>query len=311
MKEINEETRSSIEEVTGILERGNFQTVKKSFGKEKLKRLLAKLHPKYTIQELETITGIPDSTLIRWFKELGRTTQDRWHISMHSRLGKQDSIKIKKVGNRLAKQATVKITPELSYVIGFALGDGTIQNYMVEVFNKDEGLRPYLYGLLKSYGTISEDRREDGLWRLRLSSVKIANLIKKNRELNKETITYIFKQNRLARKFVAAFWDAEGSVRREKRYFHIYLYNSDTYLLEKVEEFLNRRKIEHSSRYTFQPNREYYLKGRRVISKKKIYRISIPKSSMKKWAMEIGVHMLHTKKKLVVQEILDCFKEDR
>ncbi|MFH0884814.1 MAG: LAGLIDADG family homing endonuclease, partial [Candidatus Micrarchaeota archaeon] len=135
--------------------------------------------------------------------------------------------------------------------------------------------------------------------------------VRKNRKINEETINYIFKRDKLARKFVAAFWDAEGSVRRERKYFHIYLYNSDTYLLDKIEEFLAKKKIDHSTRLTFEPGREYYLKGRKVKSKKKIYRISIPKSSMKKWTKEIGVHMFHTKKKKVVEEISDYLMGDK
>ena len=310
MKEIDDRTRSSIEEVTNILERGNFQTVKNEFGETNLRNLLLKLYPKYSVTKIEEITGISDSTICYWFKKLG-IPSERWHSVISSKAGGRDSTKLRRRRGNISKVATVKITPELAYVIGFTLGDGAIQKYMVEVFNKDEGLRLPLYNYLKPYGTITEDRREDGLWRLRLSSVKIANLIKINKKPNKGTIDYIFKKDKLARKFVAAFWDAEGSVRRESKYFHIYLYNSDTYLLDKVEEFLNKKKIDYSTRFTFEPGREYYLKGRKIKSKKKIYRISIPKSSMKKWIKEVGIHMIHTKKKKVVEEILDYLMGDK
>lgn len=310
MKEIDEKTRSSIEEVTGILERGNFQTVKKNFGKTKLKKLLLKFYPKYTIPEIERITGVPDSTLGYWFKRLNIATI-RKNVRSYSKAGNRDSKRIKLEGDALTKVHNVTMTPELAYIIGFALGDGSTQKYQLEVFNKDESLYSYLYGLLRRYGPLGEDKRSDGLWRLRLSSIRIASLVRKNGRINEETISYIFKRDNLARKFVAAFWDAEGSVRRENRYFHIYLYNSNTYLLDNVEEFLTKKRIDYSTRFTFQPGREYYLKGRRVRSKKKIYRISIPKSSMKKWKKEIGVHMVHTKKKKVVEEISDYLMGDK
>jgi len=311
MKEIDDRTRSSIEEVTSILERGNFQTVKNEFGEANLKKLLLKLHPKYTMEEIEEITGIPDSTLSRWFSKLGIDPQKRWHNILASKAGSRNSTKLKRSKGTISKVATVKITPELAYVIGFTLGDGAVQKYMVEVFNKNEGLRLPLYNYLKPYGTITEDRRDYGLWRLRLSSVKIANLIKTNKKPNRETIDYVLKKDKLARKFVAAFWDAEGSVRKEKQYTHVYLYNSDIYLLEKIGEYLNKKNIDYSTLFTFRPNREYYLKGRKIKAKKKIYRISIPKSSLKKWAKEIGIHMIHTKKKKVVEEILNYKMGDK
>lgn len=310
MQEIDEKTMSSIEEVTDILEKGNFQTVKKRFGKTNLKRLLLKLYPKYTLPEIERITNVPDSTLEYWFKRLKIATI-RKNVKSYSKAGKCDYERMKKEDSRITKVNVVKMTPDLAYIVGFALGDGSIQKYQLAVFNKDKSLYSYLYKLLSRYGPLSEDKRSDGLWRLRLSSIRMASLIRKNGKLNKETIDYIFKRDKLARKFVAAFWDAEGSVRRESKYFYIYLYNSNTYLLYKVEEFLAKKKIDYSTRFTFEPGREYYLKGRKVKSKKKIYRISIPKSSIKKWRKEIGVHMVHTKKKKVVDEILDYLKGDK
>jgi len=310
MTELDEKTKSSIEEVTNILERGNFQTVKNKFGEANLKKLLRKLYPAHTLPEIEDMTGISDSTLGYRFKRLNMATV-RKNARTYSKAGNSDHLRIKQEGNRLTKVDSVEMTPDLAYIIGFALGDGSVQKYQLEVFNKDESLYSHLYKLLSRYGTPGEDKRSDGLWRLRLSSIRIASLVRKNGELNEETVNYIFKKDRLARKFVAAFWDAEGSVRRERNYFNIYLYNSNTYLLDKVGKFLNKKGIEYSTRFTFEPGREYYLNGRRIISKKKIYRISVPKSSMKKWTDEIGVHMIHTKKKKVVEEISDYLMGDK
>ncbi len=293
-----------MQEISKIREYGNFQTIKNRIGETKLKNSLLTLYPKYTIKEIESITGIADSTLARWFKYFGIFPEMRWHIKIISKAGTKTSERLLRKGNTFTKRLTVQITPDLAYLIGFALGDGAIQTYMVEVFNKNEGFYQYLSQIMKTYGSVTEDRRPNGLWRLRLSSVMIANLIKKNKEIDKETIDFIFKNKKLTRKFIAAFWDAEGTVRRQNKYYHIYLYNTNKYLLDKVCEFLQAKKIEYSIHSRDDTKRSYKLKGRPIRATKILHRISIPKSSALIWAKEIGIHMLHSKKNYFVKELI-------
>ena len=108
----------------------------------------------------------------------------------------------------------------------------------------------------------------------------------------------------------SGFWDAEGSVRKQDNYFHVYLYNSDIKLLETMGGFLNTRKIDYSKLQIDGSKRGVYnIRGRPIRAKKIIHRLSIPKSSLLKWAKEIGIHMFHSKKKKVVEEIFRSFKE--
>jgi len=294
-------------EIKGLRE-GNhsFQTIRKKVGEDRLREFFNTIYPKFTLPEIETITGIPDSTLSCWFSEL-ELPLCRAHISNYSIPGDLDSEIVIKKGSTTKKIQTVKITPELAYLIGFALGDGSVQKYMVEVFNKDRKLREPLFEILKQYGPITEDEREDGLWRLRLSSGKIANLIRDNKEIRKDTIDYIFNDDLLAKKFIAGFWDAEGSVWFGRyNYWHIYLFNSDEYLLNKIKEFLKSKSIDFSIFKKYLVERK--LKDGRIINSKKIVqRISIPKSSCQKWTEEIGIHMNHSKKSDNVKQILKYY----
>ncbi|HUC39034.1 MAG TPA: LAGLIDADG family homing endonuclease [Candidatus Acidoferrum sp.] len=306
----NSNLMSTIQKVSEIKNYGNFRTLKNELGEAKLKDLLLELYPNYTIKEIEKITHVPDSTLSRWFKLFGIPTQKRWHLVTFSVAGDKNQEKIVKHGNELKKKLTVKITPDLAYLIGFSLGDGSIQKYMLEVFNKDMGIHQYLSPLIKNYGEVSEDVRDNGLWRLRLSSVRIANLIKKNNDIDKKTINYIFKRKTLAIKFIAAFWDAEGRVAASKhKYFHIYLYNTNKYLLDTVGQFLKDHNINYSVHSRADFKRHYFLKGRLVKARKVLHRISVPKGSSLLWAKEIGLHMVHSKKKKVVKEILSSIGE--
>ena len=139
---------------------------------------------------------------------------------------------------------------ELSYLIGFTLGDGAVQKYMVECFNKDEGMKQYIYNAMKVYGAITEDKTTSGIWRLRLSSVLIANLIKEDKKMRNDTIEYILSKEELAQKFIAAFWDAEGTFAKQKRkyapYYNVYLYNSNKELIDKIREYLKSKGIDSS-----------------------------------------------------------------
>ncbi|MBI2655631.1 hypothetical protein HYX06_04380 [Candidatus Woesearchaeota archaeon] len=282
---------------------GNFQTIKKIIGEERLRNFVNSIYPKFSITEIETITGISDSTLQHWFNKLKIPTI-RNHIITKSFPSNVNSKIIVSKDGITYNSATIRITPELAYVIGFALGDGSIQRYRVEVFNKDKNLRKVLFSHLKSYGHISEEERENGLWRLRLSNGRIANLIKHNNEIRTDTLDYIFNNDELARQFIAAFWDAEGTVRQQGNYCHIYLYNSNSFLLDRICNFLKSKNIKFSILNGKSRNEPYFLNNRQIFPRKLVQRISIPKISHPDWINEIGFYMNHTKKKKVVKELI-------
>jgi hypothetical protein len=294
----------SLAEMNGVRQHGNFQTIKNEFGAKRLQRLLLALYPKYTIKEIEAMIGVPDSTLARWFESFNVPSDMRWHVKIYARAGDRHSERIVKNGKILAKQVTVRISPDLAYLIGFALGDGAVQTYMVEVFNKDSKLYQNLNKILKNHGVVTEDRRPNGLWRLRLSSVAIANLIKKNKEPNEATLDYIFKHEKLAKEFIAAFWDAEGTVRKQGNYYHIYLCNTNKRLMERISDFLNRNNIKFSTLERPTRDNPYLLNGRVIKSTKTLLRINIHKQSWGVWVKLIGTHMHHSKKRDAVMEVM-------
>lgn len=302
--DLSPQDKDFIEQISQIRAKGNFQTMRKKFGTDKLTEFLKKLYPRYNITEIERLMDVSDSTLLHWFKRL-KIKSVRRHSTNRADAGDENNEKIEEQNMSVQKKSTIKITPELAYVIGFALGDGAIQKYAVEVFNKDEKLKPELLNFLKPFGTVSEKTRDDGLWKIRLSSVLIANLIKDKTGIRKDTIEYILKNDSLAKKFIAAFWDAEGSVLRQKNYFHINLNNSNKYLLDEIMHFLKNHNIDCTIIEIKARERTYFLKGREVVAKKKLYRLNVLKKSFILWANEIGLHLLHSKKSKMVNEILE------
>jgi hypothetical protein len=296
------DAQAIISRIRKLRESHNFQVIKKEIGERKLCAFLNHLYPKYDIKEIEKITGVPDSTLERWFTNL-RLPFIRNHISNSSIAANFDSEIVLSSGNAVKKVSAVNITPQLAYVIGFALGDGSVQKYMVEVFNKDAPLIDVLHGFMKRYGTASKVQRKDGLYKIRLSSGLIANLIRNEKNLREDTLDYIFGNDELARNFIAAFWDAEGTVRRQANYYHLYLYNSNELIMQRIKEYLTLKDIKFSILTRSDSGQVYFYKQQRIISRKPVHRINIHKVSWQNWIDEVGKYLLHSKKKLEVKKI--------
>lgn len=280
----------------------DFRTIKKEVGEKNLKTFFKEFYPKYNITQIQNMIGVSDSTIEYWFNKLNISLK-RNHIFNKSYAGNENKVEIEEKNGILYKKNTIKITPELAYLIGFTLGDGAVQKFMIECFNKDEGMKPYIYNAMKIHGAVTEDKTSSGLWRLRLSSVLISNLIKEDKKPRNDTIEYILKNENLAEKFVAGFWDAEGSVLKQKNYYHIYLYNSNKDLIEKIKQYLESIGIE-STIIVIDKRGPKNFNGRIFISKKVIYRLGIRKKSFSKWANQIGLHLLHSKKSVTVKNIL-------
>ena len=287
----------------------SFQTIKKTIGEDRLREFINSIYPKFTITEIETITGIPDSTLARWFEQLN-IPFIRHHIKTRAFPSNVNSEVVVTKEGITYNSATINMTPELAYIIGFTLGDGSVQQYMIEVFNKDRKLREILFNYLKPYGTITEEERPNGLWRLRLSNGRIANLIKDQKVIRKDTVNYIFKDGELVKRFIAAFWDAEGSIGRRKntkRYFDIILYNSNEHLLSKIRKTLNNFGINTSLKHFKETRKNYFIDKQKVQAKKRVLRIRILKDSLFRWASIIGVNMVHSKKRENVNDIIKLY----
>ncbi len=182
----------------------SFVGIRKEIGEERLQAFLKTLYPKYSLPELEQITGIPNSTLGFWFKRLN-ISRTRRHIKNFSVAAQEDFEFVVAKDDRALRICGIKLTPELAYLIGFALGDGNIEQYSVATFNSNNLLHAPLARIMQPYGIVTDRVRPDGLWRLRLSSVRIANLIKDKKGVRKDTLAFIFHHDELARKFIAAF----------------------------------------------------------------------------------------------------------
>ncbi len=285
---------------------GDLRHIRKKIGDEKLKEFIADIYPANTITELESLLSVPDSSIGYWFKQLN-IPFIRHHAHNISFPGNSNGKKTVSDGKIASIHSTVQVTPELSYLIGFTLGDGSVQKYMVEVFNQDRSLREYLLPILKRYGTVTEDERTNGLWRLRLSSVKIANLIKENKIIREDTLDYILSNDELAQRFIAAFWDAEGTVRKQENSYYLYLYNTNKKLLDRIGGYLKSVDITYTVHSRFDKDRTYFHNGRKVTSTKPMHRFYVPKIGHKKWFEKIGVHLKHSKKSAVAREMISIY----
>lgn len=293
-----------IDEITRLRsEKNNFQTIKKQIGESKLIELIKNFYPKYDITLLEKIMKVPDSTLLRWFDKL-RIKANRNHIFNESIVANFNKETILYSNNTVKKVSAIKMTPGLAYLVGFTLGDGATQKYMVEVFNKDRGMYNYLLKTMKNFGAVTLDQRANGLWRIRLSSKLISDLIKRNKKMRKETVDFILNNDRFAPYFIAGLWDAEGSVLKQAKYYHVYFYNSNKKLIDLVGNYLSKSRIDFSIIKIKERRKSFTSMGRTIIPRKQMYRLGVPKKSVDKWAELIGLYLLHSKKSKIVKEII-------
>lgn len=292
-----------IHKIHSIREKGNFQTMYNVVGKSNVKCLLNKLYPNNDIKNLEKILGVPDSSISHWFKLLGITSV-RKHLSNNSYAANFNSSIVLPLNKTAINFSAINVDADLAYLIGFSLGDGTVEKYSLEVFNKDLGMQKYLESIMSKYGAVTKSVTGKRLWKLRLSSIKIANLVKQNKQVNEDTLNFIFSDNLLAQKFLAGFWDAEGSVLKQAKYFHLYLYNSNKILMDRIKNYLDSLGFDCSILEIKKRQNIYYLDGRPIITKKIIYRLSVKKKDMKKWVNMIGIYLMHSKKSAVIKEIL-------
>lgn len=283
---------------------GNFQTVRKTIGDGQLINLLNNLYPKHDMKTLENLLGIPDSSLGYWFKQLGIPVV-RNHVNNRVFAANFDFSFVLPVGNGATNFSAINVKQDLAYLAGFCLGDGSVDKHSLEVFNKDFGMKDYLKSTMAKFGKVGESKRSNGLWRLRLSSSKIARLIKEYKKANQDTIDFIFSNDELAKSFIAGFWDAEGSVLKQKKYFHVYLYNSDKNLIFRISAYLKSKEINNSVLEMKKRENKYFLKGRPVIAKKTIWRLGVKKNGLKIWVELIGLHLKHSKKSVVVKQIAE------
>lgn len=286
--------------------KGDLRRVLQRVGEGCLRQFLLSLYPALSLGEIETATGIPDSTLGYWFRRLRIPTNAR-HARSVSVLCDEDGFSVMGTPESAVYEHKIMLTPELAYLIGFALGDGTIETYSVATFNKEETVVRYLQTICEKYGKVTYRKREDGLHKLRLSSRKIACLIRENGKIREDTVDYVLNDPECSKYFIAAFWDAEGSVAAKQIGIcssNVVLYNSNKQLLEKIASALSGIGIETTIISYAYLDRKYILKGRPLHPRKVMHKLRVKEAFVLRWAQTIGSFMQHPKKQERVKAIL-------
>ena len=210
----------------------------------------------------------------------------------------------------------------LSYLLGFTVGDGFVTRRRIEMRNTEFGLLDptleMVNAFCKKYGSSNRvyyldeakkevsTRAEAYMWSIRLYNKAIVSLItRKGEALRRDTIGFLLQRPFIG-DFLAGLWDADGTVTTQNRRIRIYLDQSEPrkWLLEKIRQALKEYGIETSKPcISSRKGRVTYLLGRPVMTKEDSYRIIVHLKGAPKWIELVGEKMFHPKKRARIEEI--------
>jgi hypothetical protein len=172
--------------------------------------------------------------------------------------------------NKLIKTA-FNLTPNLAYILGVMVGDGSFGYRRLHLGIKDKDFALYFKKILQEWSGLQAKiykyynskfatiKYKQGFhFEIILNSIKAVEFLKlfncyKLKKKGIENIKAFLKYNKKCElKFIEGFFDSEGSIRKEGR---IALDNSKVYIINYLSYLLKKLKIEHKINYSEQKKR--------------------------------------------------------
>jgi len=257
-------------------------------------------------------------TVNRWIRVLGikpRPNTNPFHLSKLVPYKWMEETKLDVINGKSVRLTSIYPTNDLSYLIGFAIGDGWIGNMTIELCNTEFGLLNPLLFLMNRirarYGGKvglqyrefktgkNVARKEAYSFRIWLSNSNLARLIKQENQLKYETLDFLMSAK--PRHFLAGLWDADGCVSyfiRERLCVEVKLTQSEDNLelLRRIAKSLNRFGISTTCRLSDKKHDLHEFYGQFCPLNKNVYTLHVLKESVQDWVEIVGQKMLHPKK---------------
>jgi len=257
-------------------------------------------------------------TVNRWIRVLGikpRPNINPFHLPKLVPYMWMEETKLDVINRKPVRLTSIYPTDDLSYLIGFAIGDGWVGSMMIELCNTEFGLLGPLLSLMnriksryggkiglqyrefKSGKNVA--REEAHSFRIWSSNSNLARLIKQNNQLRYDTLDLLLSAK--PGDFLAGLWDADGCVSyfvRERLCVEVKLTQDEDNLelLTKIADTLNRFGIRTTCRLSDRKHELHEFYGRFCRLNKNVYTLHVLKKDVQDWIKMVGQKMMHPKK---------------
>lgn len=208
--------------------------------------------------------------------------------------------RIEYVGGMYVTMHYIYPFPEMAYIIGFILGDGTVYYKTVSLYNTEFG---FFEEILKRARKVANrfdvgvgityydkdmktvDRSEVYLWRITISSSALARaLITPEGTIREDALDTLFKPH-IKPNFLAGLWDADGTIkfRAVNRRIDIELYQSqhNLPLLQRIASELTKQAIPTSLPYLVtKAGKTHYFNKHAITRHEDYYAIRVRKNGL-------------------------------
>lgn len=291
-------------------------------GRERVKSVLRELYETpMSIDMVASFLGVGHGTVVRYFRLLSIPTRPVRKPRVEVKLTPVKELERKELTLNLELKEVRYIYPDpaFCYLIGFIVGDGTISDIDVAIWNTAFELLPQIrevasqianrlgvgtseyYYDKKGRRVLEADKAY--VWRLVIHSVGLARLISSEEErLKRDFLNEMLNPNRIGY-FLAGLWDADGSVLPP---YHIYLTQNETNktLLELIKQTLQNLEIPSSIYLTRRAQTTIYpVSDKFIKTRENAYRLLILAKGIPKWIKIVGHNMRHPKKRETISEI--------
>lgn len=263
-------------------------------------------------------------TINKWIKKLGikvRPNIAPIHISRLVPQVEMAKTRLDVVNGRNIRLTSIYPTDDLSYLIGFTIGDGWAGSRNIELCNTEFGLLDPLLSVMNSVrikyggkiGLQYRDRKGKSVardkaysFRIWLNNSNIARLIKRRNKLKYDTIDFLLSAK--PEHFLAGLWDADGCIShltKERLHVEVYLCQGESNfeLLERIVNALSRFGIKTSCRVSDKKHEVHEFYGKRSRINENVYRLHVFKESVQDWIKMVGEKMMHPKKIETIKQL--------
>ncbi|MEM2507027.1 MAG: LAGLIDADG family homing endonuclease [Nitrososphaeria archaeon] len=293
-------------------------TVEKLLGEEYLRELFRTLYEDelLSIREIAELTRKSPWTIRQTLHKYGIAIRPAKRPMILGKLvddRAKEGVKTESINGERVTVHYIYPFPEMAYIIGFAIGDGSFTNFSVFLWNTEFGffneileratkVANYL-GESSGYAYYTKTMMKIPFiehayaWRIKISSSALARaILTPEGKIREQAINLLLKPP-FKYDFLAGLWDADGTSRKEDTKITLIQTERNKHLIYKIIQALNSQGIAtspHPYIYTMRKSTRIY--NRPITAPAIGYELRIYYEGVQKWKEKIGRRMLHPKK---------------